>query len=91
MSARALLRLTGDADALLIPRDALIRYPDGTITVFVVDDSTSPARVSQRGITIGRVDGDMAVVESGLEPGRPVVVRGNEVLTDGDAVRVVTE
>lgn len=91
MSARALLRLTGDADALLIPRDALIRYPDGTITVFVLDDSTSPARVRQRQITIGRVDGDTAVVESGLEPGQPVVVRGNEVLNDGDAVRVLTE
>jgi len=89
MSARARLRLTGDADALLIPRDALIRYPDGTTTAFVVDESSSPARVNQREITIGRVDGDMAVVESGLEAGQPVVVRGNEVLNDGDAVRVV--
>lgn len=91
MSARALLRLTSDADALLIPRDALIRYPDGTITVFVVDDSDSPPRVRQREITIGRVDGDRAVVESGLESGQAVVVRGNEVLNDGDAVRVVTD
>jgi len=31
----------------------------------------------------------MAVVESGLEAGQPVVVRGNEVLNDGDAVRIV--
>ena len=91
MSARALLRLTGDADALLVPRDALIRYPDGTITVFVIDDSDSPPRVRQREVTIGRVDGDRAVVESGLESDQAVVVRGNEVLNDGDAVRVVTE
>jgi len=91
MSARALLRLTSDADALLIPRDALIRYPDGTITVFVVDDSDSPPRVRQREVTIGRVDGDRAVVESGLEADQAVVVRGNEVLNDGDAVRVVTD
>jgi len=89
MSARALLRLTGDADALLVPRDALIRYPDGTITVFVIDDSDSPPRVRQREVTIGRVDGDRAVVESGLEADQAVVVRGNEVLNDGDAVRIV--
>ena len=89
MSARALLRLTTENDALLVPRDALIRYPDGTITVFVVDDSVSPPRVRQREITIGRVDGDRAVVESGLEPDQAVVVRGNEVLNDGDAVRIV--
>jgi len=91
MSARARLRLTTDADALLVPRDALIRYPDGTITVFIVDDASAPPRVRQREVTIGRVDGDMAVIESGLEAGQPVVVRGNEVLDDGDAVRVVNE
>lgn len=91
MSARVMLRLSSGADAVLVPRDALIRYPDGTITVFVVDDSTSPPRVRQREVVIGRVDGDMAVIESGLEADQPVVVRGNEVLNDGDAVRVVTE
>jgi len=89
MSARAMLRLTSDTDALLVPRDALIRYPDGTITVFVVDDSDAPPRARQREVAVGRVDGNMAVIESGLEAGRPVVVRGNEMLSDGDAVRVV--
>jgi len=89
MSARIHLRLTTDADALLVPRDALIRYPDGTITVYVVDDGSSPPRARQREVTVGRVDGDMAVIESGLETDQPVVVRGNEVLGDGDAVRIV--
>ncbi|MGK7296646.1 MAG: efflux RND transporter periplasmic adaptor subunit [Candidatus Wenzhouxiangella sp. M2_3B_020] len=89
MSARTRLRLETDADALLVPRDALIRYPDGTVTVYVVDDSSSPPRVRQRQVTVGRVDGNRAVIESGLEPDSPVVVRGNEVLNDGDPVRVV--
>jgi len=89
MSARINLRLTTDTDALLVPRDALIRYPDGTITVFVVERETRPATVRQREVTVGRVDGDMAVIESGLEAGQTVVVRGNEVLGDGDAVRIV--
>lgn len=89
MSARVQLRLMSGADALLVPRDALIRYPDGTTTLYVLDDQTSPARVRQREVTVGRVDGDWAVIESGLEAGRAVVVRGNEVVQDGDAVRVV--
>jgi len=89
MSARARLRLTTDADALLVSRDALIRYPDGTTTLFIVDEQASPPRARQREVTVGRVDGDWAVIESGLDAGQPVVVRGNEVLTDGDAVRIV--
>ncbi|HKL51449.1 MAG TPA: efflux RND transporter periplasmic adaptor subunit [Wenzhouxiangellaceae bacterium] len=89
MSARVVLRLSSGADAVLVPRDALIRYPDGTITVYVVDDSSAPPRVRQREVVIGRVDGDMAVIEAGLDAGQPVVVRGNEVLNDGDAVRIV--
>lgn len=89
MSARAQLRLSTDADALLVPRDALIRYPDGTITLFVVDRQATPPRARQREVTVGRVDGDLAVVDSGLDAGQAVVVRGNEVLQDGDAVRIV--
>jgi RND family efflux transporter MFP subunit len=91
MSARVVLRLSTGADAVLVPRDALIRYPDGTITVFVLDDATTPPKVRQREVVIGRVDGDMAVIESGLEAGQRVVVRGNEVLSDDDTVRVVSE
>jgi RND family efflux transporter MFP subunit len=91
MSARVVLRLSTGADAVLVPRDALIRYPDGTITVFVLDDATTPPKVRQREVVIGRVDGDMAVIESGLEAGQRVVVRGNEALNDDDTVRVVSE
>jgi RND family efflux transporter MFP subunit len=89
MSARAQLRLTTDSDALLVPRDALIRYPDGTTTLYTVDTRVAPPRARQREVTVGRVDGDWAVIDSGLEPDQAVVVRGNEVLQDGDAVRIV--
>lgn len=89
MSARVALRLATDADALLVPRDALIRYPDGTITVYIVDESASPPIARQRQVTVSRIDGDRAVVESGISVEQSVVVRGNEVLADGDAVRIV--
>ncbi len=91
MSARTVIRLRTDADALLVPRDALIRYPDGTITLYTIDESTSPPVARQRQVTVGRVDGDRAVIESGLSPDQAVVVRGNEVLTEGQPVRIVED
>ena len=89
MSARARIRLQTATDALLVPRDALIRYPDGTTTLFVVDRSVSPPVARQREVTLGRVDGDRAVIAGGLEPDLPVVTRGNELLVDGQPVRIV--
>jgi RND family efflux transporter MFP subunit len=89
MSARARLRLSSATDALLVPRDALIRYPDGTITLFVVERDSNPPRVRQRQVTLGTVQGDRAVIAAGLEPDLAVVVRGNEALADGDPVRIV--
>ena len=91
MSARASLFLASEENAVLVPRDALIRYPDGTSTLFVVDRTVSPPVARQREVTLGRVDGNRAVIESGLEPGVAVVVRGNEALVDGQAVRVVED
>lgn len=89
MSAQASIRLQTAADALLVPRDALIRYPDGTTTLFVVDRSVAPPVARQREVRIGRVDGDRVVVADGLDAGMPVVTRGNELLIDGQPVRIV--
>ncbi|MBY6204890.1 efflux RND transporter periplasmic adaptor subunit [Halomonas denitrificans] len=89
MSARARFRLLSDGEVLLVPRDALIRYPDGTVTLFIVERSVSPPVARQREVVLGRVDGDRAVVVEGLDPDAPVVVRGNETLVDGQPVRIV--
>ncbi len=89
MSATAELRLASTEETLLIPRDALIRYPDGTTTVFIVEEGATPV-VRQKAVEVGRVYGDTAVIVSGLDTLSPVVTRGNEVLTDGQAVRLVS-
>ncbi|MGB0515144.1 MAG: hypothetical protein ACPGJE_09935 [Wenzhouxiangellaceae bacterium] len=91
MSARTVIRLRTATDALLVPRDALIRYPDGTTTLFIVDQSQSPPVARQRRVTLGRVEGERAVILTGLESGMPVVVRGNEALIDGQPVRLVED
>jgi len=89
MSARVRLSLPGAQRNLIIPRDALIRYPDGTTTVWVVDTTQSPPRANQRQVQLVGVSGNSAEIVSGLAPDQPVVVRGNEVLTEGQAVRVI--
>ncbi|MFO7581006.1 efflux RND transporter periplasmic adaptor subunit [Guyparkeria sp.] len=89
MSARAQLALDSGQTLLVIPRDAVIRYPDGTTTVWVVDRESSPSRARQVEITVARTEGDRVAVAGGLESDQPVVVRGNEVLTEDQPVRVI--
>jgi RND family efflux transporter MFP subunit len=90
MSARARLRLGTGREGVVVPRDALLRHPDGRTTVWVLSGSAEGARatVSERRVDLGRAfDGRVEVVE-GLEAGESVVLRGNEGLQEGQAVRV---
>jgi len=89
MSARARFELAGTGEVLRVPRDALIRYPDGTTTVWVVDRGQDQPRVNQQPVTVRRYVGDLAELDDGLAPDQPVVVRGNELLTEDQPVRVV--
>jgi RND family efflux transporter MFP subunit len=86
-SATATIQLPGRQTALVVPRDALLRYPDGTHSVFVVRESGGATTVEERRVTLGR-GGERVEVLDGLAPGERVVVRGNESLRNGQAVRI---
>jgi RND family efflux transporter MFP subunit len=86
-SATALIDLPSTGSALLVPRDALLRYPDGTLSVFAIDESGGQARAVEKKVRIGR-SGELVEVVEGLSPGERVVVRGNETLRSGQAVRI---
>ncbi|MDR2210580.1 MAG: efflux RND transporter periplasmic adaptor subunit [Spirochaetaceae bacterium] len=73
-------------DVPVIPRDALINTY-GSWIVFVVPPGSATAR--RREISLGLESEAMVEVLSGLEPGEPVVIAGQNFLTDGDPVRVV--
>jgi multidrug efflux pump subunit AcrA (membrane-fusion protein) len=90
MSARATLRLGSGREGVVVPRDALLRYPDGRITVWVLEDSGEGGApsVSERRVRTGRAFGGEMEITDGLEPGARVVVRGNEGLREGQRVRV---
>ncbi|MBA1146163.1 efflux RND transporter periplasmic adaptor subunit [Ectothiorhodospiraceae bacterium WFHF3C12] len=88
MSAAGKLRLTRSQEGVVISRDALLRYPDGRTTVWVLDNGGDTATVDERNVDIGvAFDGRVEVV-AGLAAGTPVVVEGNEALQPGQRVEV---
>lgn len=87
MSARVTINLdTGKRD-LVVSRDALIRYPDGRVTVWVVEENGDTMSVTEHRVDIGLAFDGMVQIRSGLKDGDQVVVRGNESLREGQTVR----
>ena len=91
MSARVRLELPGAAAVTRVPRDALVRYPDGTTTVWTVDQEDGRMLARQREVTLLRLVGDSAELAGELAGASSVVVRGNEALSEGEAVRIVEQ
>lgn len=88
MSAQGVLRLgTGDR-GVVVSRDALVRYPDGRITVWLVDNAETTPIVTERRVRTGLVFADQVQITEGLEPGQRIVLQGNEVLEDGQTVQI---
>lgn len=90
-SARARILLPPDDASVGVPRDALLRQPDGGFSVFVVEGDDDATVVRQRSVRVARDRGEMVAVSEGVADGERVVVRGNEALSDGQRVDVVTE
>ena len=88
MSARATLRLATDRKGVVVPRDALIRYPDGRVTVWTVREKDGEATAAERQVETGLTFAGRVEIRSGLAPGTRVVTRGNEALSQGQQVRI---
>jgi RND family efflux transporter MFP subunit len=86
MSARAAVRIDTGREAVVVPRDAVLMYPDGRKTVWVVVSEDGKPVVHERRIEAGLEFDGVVEVRSGLEAGLDVVTRGNEALRDGEAV-----
>ncbi len=84
MSVRGLINLSGNEPQIAIPQDAVIRHPDGATQVWTVKDN----KVTRQIIELGERFEDMVTVKQGLRAGDKLVIRGNESLQDGQAVRI---
>jgi RND family efflux transporter MFP subunit len=89
MSAQVELDLSSKERSTLIPRDALLRYPDGTTTIWVVDAGSNQAQ--ERQVTVRRLLADQVELADDLPADSRVVVRGNEGLSENEVVRIVGE
>lgn len=88
MSARATLRIQTGSSGVVIPQDALMRYPDGRTVVWIAEGDGTTRTVREQQVRTGlQFDGRIAVRE-GLEAGTPIVTEGNEALQDGQEVRI---
>lgn len=88
MSASAVLRLDTRSQGVVVYRDALIRYPDGRITVWVINQEGDQAVVTEHPVQTGLSFNGKVAVTGGLAPNTLVVVQGNESLRDGQKVVV---
>jgi RND family efflux transporter MFP subunit len=94
MSARGVLRLEASAgpSAFAVSRDALVRKPDGTVLVWVLEQDRAETTVKPIKVVPGRaLDGRVEVNGTRLSVGDRIVIKGNETLRRGQAVRVVTK
>jgi len=88
MSASAVLRLNTGSQGVVVDRDALLRYPDGRITVWVVKGEGDQTTVSEQQVKTGLSFNGKVAIRSGLAPNTLVVVRGNEALREGQKVTI---
>ncbi|MGJ3242667.1 MAG: efflux RND transporter periplasmic adaptor subunit [Opitutales bacterium] len=88
-SGSAHLFFGDDEPRLSVPGDALVRQPDGSFAVWVVNPAEAEPRAEMRTVQTGRRINQRVEVLSGVEAGEQVIVRGNENLIPGQPVRIV--
>jgi membrane fusion protein (multidrug efflux system) len=81
--ARADLGIARRENVLLVPEEAVLQRADGAVVYRATEGAT---KVERRVVKIARITRGEAELESGLEPGDSIVVRGHAELIDGERV-----
>lgn len=88
MSGKALFAIEGEKEVIRVPRDAVVRFSDGTAQVWAVVNEGGQDVAKARVVKVVNSLGSLVEVSEGLDGGERVVVRGNESLRDGMPVAV---
>lgn len=94
MSVRVVFQLadTGAGESLLLSRDAVVRKPDGSETIWVVQSDAEGMKARQVDVSTGRAYRENVEITAGdVRAGDRVVVRGNEILRPGQLVEIKEE
>jgi len=89
MSARGRLVIDTGRRGVVVPRDAILRFPDGRMTVWVVGKQGELTVVREQIVRTGFEFDGLVEITSGLADGEVIVVRGNETLQEGQAVTLL--
>ncbi len=76
-------------NAVQVPRDAVVRFPDGTARVWVVTGEGAESKVVSREVRTAGELGKMAEIVEGLKGDETVVLKGNEGLRENQKVTVM--
>lgn len=90
MSARGKLNIGTGRSGIAISRDAILRFPDGRMTVWVVETGEELPVVREQIVRTGLEFNGLVEITEGLSDGDVIVVRGNETLQDGQGVTILT-
>lgn len=71
-----------------VPQDAIVRYSDGRTSVWVAKKENDNWQATERPVELGLRFNGYVEIENGLDNGERVIVRGNEALTDGQALEL---
>jgi RND family efflux transporter MFP subunit len=88
MSVHGKLNLNTGRRGVVISRDAILRYPDGRVTVWVINPGSEPPTVSEKRVVTGHSFDGLVSVSKGIQEDDVIVVRGNESLQEGQQVRI---
>ncbi|BDS08849.1 hemolysin secretion protein D [Oceaniferula spumae] len=89
MSGTATIESSTPADSSVkVPRDALVRFPDGTAKVWLVLTEGDTTKAISRTIQTAGSLGQTVTITEGLKGGETIIVKGNEGLSENQPVRV---
>lgn len=71
-----------------VPQDAVVRYSDGRTSVWVAVEDSEQWQAVERPVELGLHFEGSVEIERGLKSSERVIVKGNEALTDGQALEL---
>ncbi|MEC5126193.1 efflux RND transporter periplasmic adaptor subunit [Verrucomicrobiales bacterium BCK34] len=90
MSGTATIETRGTSGkSIQVPRDVVVRFPDGSARVWVVKKEGEESQVVSRTVRTAGELGDMAEILEGLAGDETVVLKGNEGLRENQKVDVI--
>jgi RND family efflux transporter MFP subunit len=89
MSASAAFSLDAGRSGIAVSRDAILRFPDGRVTAWVVDSRDGLSVVREQAVSTGLEFDGYVEIRAGLSEGDRAVTHGNESLQEGQTIKIL--